>query len=363
MAEAIGTWGAALRELGQHVRGGGGDRRWRVHGLKGGARAYFLHRFLVATPRPALIVLATAKEAERLTADLRFFFGEDDTQPPFERRIHYLPSWEVAPFEDLSPAAEVVAARIEGLYHLSQSANPIVVTTAEALVQRVPPRAAFAQRYTYLVEGDEVDRDHLARQLTDWGYRHLPLVEDRGELSVRGGIVDIFPPAHANPLRLELSGDTIEALHEFDPVSQRLLERRPELLVLPVREFDLATAQQRDILRAIEMRTLDLDLAQDERNLIVDGLRNGLLFPGVEFCLPYCYPGLDTVFDYLPAGTVVWIDEPGAVDAALEGAWTDVERRAAERAAEHRFYPPPERLYLTPNEWRAALAPLSLIHI
>ena len=118
-------------------------RLWRVQGLKGGARAYFVWRFLTQHPRPALLVLPSGKEAEAFADDLRFFFGEDETAPPFARRIHYFPAWDVAPFEDLSPTAETVAARIEGLYHLQQTKNPIVVTTAEALLQRVPPTRAL----------------------------------------------------------------------------------------------------------------------------------------------------------------------------------------------------------------------------
>ena len=96
------------------------------------------------------------------------------------------------------------------------------MTTPRRSLQRVPPRAAFAARYLYVVEGEDIDRDAVAEQLGSWGYRRVPLVEDRGDFAVRGGIIDIFPPAHPNPLRLQLAGDTIEAMHEFDPVSQRL---------------------------------------------------------------------------------------------------------------------------------------------
>ncbi len=356
MADSTGNWDAALQSLSEALRRGTEPALWRLQGLKAGARPFFFSRFLQRTPRPALVVLASGKEAERFAADLRFFFGDSDSAPPFGRRIHYLPAWEVVPFEDLSPPADTIAARIEGLYHLQQTSNAIVVTTAEALMQRVPPRREFAARYAYLVEGDDIDRDRLAEQLVGWGYRRTALVEDRGEFSVRGGIIDVFPPAHPNPVRVQLSGDTIEAMHEFDPISQRRLGHQPELLLLPVREFDVHAAQQRDVLRAIEARILELELARKERNLMLDGLGTGLLFPGVEFCLPYFYAALDTVFDYLPADTLVWIDSPGDVDAAIERVWAEVDRRAAQRASEHRFFPPPERLYLAPGHWRAAVA-------
>jgi transcription-repair coupling factor (superfamily II helicase) len=355
-----GACTAAIRRIHDQLACGT-PRLARVQGLKAGARPFFVFRYLSTHPAPALIVLADAKQSENFADDLRFFFGEADGLPPFERRVHYLPSWELPPFEDLSPAPELVAARIEGLYHLQQTRDPIVVTTVEAILQRVPPRSVFAQRLSYLVEGDSIDLDALARRLDEWGYRRVPLVEDRGDFSVRGGILDIFPPAHPHPLRLELSGDLIESIREFDPVSQRSLAARAELVILPVREFDLHRG--RDALRATAERFNELEVARGERDAALEGLANGLPFPGVEFFLPYFYPRLDLLTDYLPKDALVWVDQAGAVDAALEHCWSEVERRAAERAAEHRFLPSPERLYAQPGEWRAAVAAFPLIEI
>ncbi|HVO27999.1 MAG TPA: transcription-repair coupling factor [Candidatus Margulisiibacteriota bacterium] len=365
------TAGADCERAVQHLHAGvdapgtGASTRrlWRVQGLKGGARPYFVWRFLAQHPRPALIILPSGKDAEAFVDDLRFLHGEDESAPPFARRIHYFPAWDVAPFEDLSPTAETVAARIEGLYHLLQTKDPLVVTTAEALLQRVPPKVRMADRLRYMVEGDEVDLDALATQLDDWGYRRVPLVEDRGDFSVRGGILDIFPPAHPQPLRIELLGDVIETIREFDPVSQRSLDAHPEFLILPVREFDAHGRSSREALRAIEARALDLEVGRDERSQILDGLTNGLLFPGVEFFLPYFHPALDTLAAYLPPQTLVWMDGAGEVDAALEQAWATIERRAGERTAEHRFFPPIEQLYLSPAEWRVTFRDFSTIEL
>jgi transcription-repair coupling factor (superfamily II helicase) len=357
------AWATALRRLTDGLTQATAPTSWRVQGVKAGARPFFIAQLLQAAPRPAVIIAPSGKDAERLAADLRFVTGEADDAPPFARRVHYLPSWEVTPFEDISPTADTVAARIEGFYHLRQSPNPIVVTTPESLLQRVPPRDPFAAGYLYVVERDDIDRDAVAAQLVAWGYRRVPLVEDRGEFSVRGGIIDVFPPAHASPLRLQLSGDTVEALHEFDPVSQRLAAKQSELLILPMREFDPAAGRDPAIRRAIEMRALDLEIARDERSLMLEGLDSGLLFPGVEFCLPYFYPTLETLWDYLPGDALVIVDQAGEVEAALERAAGFIAQRAAERESEHRFYPPPERLYLTPSAWRTELARHQVVEV
>jgi len=336
---------------------------FQVQGLQGGARAYFLWRFAQRFPRPCIVVCASSQEAEALVEDLRFLFGETEGTAPLARRVHLFPAWDVVAFEDVSPTSEAVAARIEGLFHLHQTKNPILVTTPDAMIQRVPPREGFAGRMHYFVESDEIDVDKVGHDLDSWGYRRMGLVEDRGEFSIRGGIIDVFPPAHTQPLRIELFDTLIESIREFDPVSQRSLESLPEFLLLPNREFDLTAQTDRKNVRAIEARLLDLDVARDERNQIVDALANGLGFPGVEFFLPFFHPALDTLLDHAPADTLLWLDNAADVEAALTKAWALIERRVAERTAEHRFFPEPSSLFVPASEWRTRCAELPAIEL
>ena len=336
---------------------------WRVQGLAGGAPAYFVARFLATTPRASLILAPSATEAERLASDLRFFLGEEDEATPFTRRVHVLPSWDIVPFEDISPPPEAVAARIEGLYHLCHSRNPVVVTTPDSVLQRLPPRAAFTDRYWYLVEGEELDTEAMAEKLDAWGYRRLPLVEDGGEFSIRGGIVDIYPPAHPHPLRLELSGDTIERIHGFDPATQRSLGPEQELLILPVSELPLGRGADKAILRAIEDRCRDLDVRRSERDELVEALANGIRFPGVEFLLPYFHDALGSLADYLPPETLLWIANPAECAAAFDTAEESVRRCAEERREARKFLPEPDSLYLRAGDWQAATAALPRIDL
>lgn len=336
---------------------------FQLQGLQGGARAYFLWRYLQRHPGPSVVVAAHLKDAEGLVADLRFFLGEDESAPPLTRRVHLLPAWDVVAFEDISPTPEVVAARIEGVFHLHQTNNPIIVTTPAALLQRMPPRDAFAERMHYFVEGEDIDVEAVARDLDAWGYRRIGLVEDRGEFSVRGGIIDVFPPAHAQPLRIELYGDMIETIREFDPVTQRSLEAQPEFLLLPVKEFDVTAQTDRTHLREIESRLLDLEVGRKERNELLEALGSGIAIPGVEFFLPYLHRQLGTIVDHFPNGTTLWVDNPADVEAALSRVWSEIERRAEERAAEHRYFPPPEDLFVSASDWRAAAKALPTIEI
>ncbi len=327
--------------------------RLRLQGLQAGARALCIAHCHAAFDRPFLVVTPSSRDAERMCADLRLFLGEDDNTAPLQRRVSLLPDWEVGIFEDRSPTREVVASRLEALYQLRHARAPIVVTTSEALLLRVLSRETVGNAYAYLVEGDDVDRDALAASLARWGFHRVPVVEDRGEFALRGDIVDVFPAGYAQPLRIELFGDVVERIHYFDIVSQRLGQALEEALLLPVREFDVAAATDREVRRAIEARLIELDVDRDEREMILEGLASATLFPGVERCLPYLQAGLQTVADHLPEDTVIWLDSAGEVDAALDRTWSEIERRVEERTAEHRFFPPPESLYVHPSQWHA----------
>ena len=166
----------------------------RLAGLKGAAPAFFLARHLHHTPQPTLCVLPSDKQAETFAADLRFFIGQD-----LAPRVRYYPAWDVSVADGLSPNSEVVAAQIEGLYDLLSVATPILVTSAQALLQRLLPQEEFITATFRLRPGDELPLSAFVDYCLQWGYRRVPLVEEKGEISVRGGIVDLFPTARPVP--------------------------------------------------------------------------------------------------------------------------------------------------------------------
>ncbi|HXV48353.1 MAG TPA: transcription-repair coupling factor, partial [Candidatus Binatia bacterium] len=163
----------------------------RIQGLQGGARAYLLALVAARTSRPILVVTSSVRQAEGLYEDLSFFLGENRALPPLRRRLHLFPSWEVLPFENLSPHPDNIAGRLEGLYKLVEESAPVLISTPAALMQRVIPREALKSSYLYLVAGQDLARETLLHHLVQWGFQNVPLVEERGDFSVRGGIVDL----------------------------------------------------------------------------------------------------------------------------------------------------------------------------
>ncbi|HEY2989577.1 MAG TPA: transcription-repair coupling factor [Candidatus Binatia bacterium] len=332
--------------------------RWsgekRLHGLQGGARGYLLSLIAERRRAPILVIAPTAREAEQLFLDLSFFLGEEQTSP-LDKRLHLFPSWEILPFENLSPHPDSIAARLEGLYQLIEGQAPILISTPAALMQKIISKEAFKRSYRYLVPGEESAREGLLEHLTNWGFQNVPLVEERGDFSVRGGIVDIFPPAYPLPMRLEFSGDLLESIREFDPASQRSKKQLQELLLLPMKEFSLKRSDIEAIARAIDKRAADLELDRKQKNSLVESFREGLQFAGMEFFVPYFYPALATVLSYLPSETLLWIDEPAHVNAEAERFEHLVGEMAARAKEQSRFAPPVETLYLRAKEWEKEL--------
>ncbi len=334
----------------------------RIHGLKGGGRAYLLSFLAEKTKRPILLIAATTREAEVLYQDLAFFLGEEEGLSPMEKRLHLFPSWDVLPFEALSPHLELVAARLEGLYHLIEGRAPILVSTPAALLQRVIPKDDFKNSYRYLVVGEEISREHLLEHLIGWGFQSVPLVEERGDLSVRGGIVDIFPPAYPRPVRLEFSADNLESIREFDPSTQRSVLQHQELILLPMKEFSLRSKQIQGILRDIEERAEELDLVSKQKNSLVESLRSGAPFMGMELLAPYFYQHLVPLFSHLPPESLLWLDQESQLEEEVERYEKLIWQRGAKAKEEGRLTPPTERLYMNKEEWRESLTAFARIY-
>jgi transcription-repair coupling factor (superfamily II helicase) len=320
----------------------------RVGGLRGAAQAFFLAQWFLRTPTPTLCVLPSTQAAEAFIDDLRFFLAAEKSAL---QQIFLYPAWDVPAFEGVSPSSEVLAAQVEGLYALASLPTPLIVSTVDAVAQRVMPQEDFFIATKVVRAKQEVSLSDLVEHLTQWGYRRVPLVEEKGELSVRGGIVDVFPPLATQPLRIEFFDDTVESLRTFDPASQRSLDHIEEFTFLPMRFFSVARLQASR--RRVEEVLADSEAKQREQQRISENFKSGLPFPGVEFLLPYLYASLERFEDYLPRGTVVWVSEPASVHVECESFMDRILACATQAQEAGHLVPPPDTLYLAPEEtWK-----------
>ncbi|OHB25339.1 MAG: transcription-repair coupling factor [Desulfuromonadaceae bacterium GWC2_58_13] len=326
-----------------------GQTRTEVLGLVGSSGAYLLASELAVVAEPVLVVAPDNREAERFAAALAFYHGRPD-------EILLFPHWEIRPYEPLSPHPEVEAARLTALAALHQGRARAVVMTTRALLQRVIPRAVLAGLCETLKAEEDYPRDRLTDLLPRLGYNAVPLVEDRGTFSVRGDIIDIFPPSLAQPVRLEFFGDTLERLRPFDAASQRSNEGElQQLQLLPAREMVLAGDYLQSFSRHLKERCDALELPRSQREAVLEEAREGLLAPGRQFLLPLTYGRLDTVFDYAPKGRWIVLDPP-AVEQAGDRFAAEVAEGEARMARREEPYVEAASMYLTPAEMERELS-------
>lgn len=279
---------------------------------------------LACDAKPLIVIARDARRLEEIAAILRALDPE--------RAVAVYPEWDCLPFDRTSPSRGIMGARAAVLRWLTDAAHlpDFLLTTAPALIQRVPPPATWPDARVEIRVGDRLDVDALTATLGRLGYCLDDRVDEPGEIAVRGRTVEIFPAAAPRPCRIEHDGGRVTAIRSYDPVSQRSVTEAERLVVDPATEIILG-ADAPEPLRP---------------------------FTGQEHRLARFYPRLATVLDYVPQAVLV-------VEAGAEGRasafFEQIEegRESAARVADGSGVVPldPERrLHLTPQEWSALLA-------
>ena len=326
----------------------------RVTGLYGSSRAYLLAAVFRSVKRPVLAVLPDQESADAFASDLKFFLGPDD--------VLAYPQTEVLPFEPLAAHQDIQAQRMEVLFSLLSKKTAVVVTPAPNLMQRVTPRESLGERVIIIRKNEEVERDSLVTSLQEAGYSRMTMVEDRGDMSVRGGILDIFPPIYDSPLRIEFFGDEVESIRTFDVATQRSLKEMDEARILPSRETTVQRSTRIGARERLIERAEELGLKREAWEPLSDRLREGTL-PGLDSLLPLFHKKLDTIFDYLKEGALVALIEPELVQKGLEAFGEEIESAAERISKRSEFFVEPESLYIKAEDALASLSKEPLLKI
>jgi transcription-repair coupling factor (superfamily II helicase) len=271
-----------------------------LSGISGSARSYFLSRLLIEIERPCVIVLPKVKDAARFYRELEFFLPDLQAQgEPDERRLYDFPIYDISPLKGLSPHRDVISRRIQALYVLVSQKKPVVVTSTEALLLRILPKEALIKALEYLQVGEEVNRERLIQRLETSGYQRSSLVEERGDYSVRGGVIDLFPPLYTHPVRLEFWGDQVESIRHFETLGQRSTKSLKEVILLPANEIIM---EKENIQRARSLGRLPTQVKE------MSG------FPGQEAWLNHFYEKPGVLFDYLPSNVFLVLIDPFQIE-------------------------------------------------
>lgn len=323
---------------------------------------------LVLTGAPEGADAAALSEAARVRGGVTLFIARDETRAAqFEAAAHFfapeletlrLPAWDTLPYDRISPAASVAAQRCAALAALARraagAAPLLVIATASAVAQRVPPRARMGEAAFAAKAGAETSMAELESYLVINGYARSSTVRAPGEFAVRGGLIDVFAPGAAEPLRFDFFGDELEAIRAFDPETQ--ISKRPlkQAILTPVSEVLL---DDKSVLQFRRRFSQAFGAVSDP---LYDAVSARIRRQGVEQWLPYFYDGLETVFDYAGADALVAFDAL-AEDALRERVETARDHYEARRtapvargAAPFRA-PAPDALYLAEIDLSGAL--------
>ena len=202
----------AFKELAELINAG--TRNFTLGGAVGGAKSLAVTAAILAEEQPAVVLTPTNIDALRLFHEISFYL---DLLAPSSREIFHLPDREVDPYRGLSPHHEISANRAQALWHLLQDSPNILIASVKAAAVLLPTPEQYFSYCLMLKHDDEMPPDRIQDYLIESGYVEDDPVTDPGEFSLRGGILDIFPPHMDKPVRLEFFGDTIESLRVFDP--------------------------------------------------------------------------------------------------------------------------------------------------
>ncbi len=275
-------------------------------GITESARPYVIAVLASALKQPLLVAVSDEVQARLVADTLKALVQQPDD-------VLYLPDRDALPYERLISDAETTQQRMNALIRLTErERNTIVVCSARALTQPViPPQELSASLYS-LKPGQEVDLTLMLEHLYNLGYEPVTEVEEPGQFSHRGGIVDLFPPILPRPVRVEFFGDEIESLRAFDQASQRSLNPIASCVIGPAREaLPLRGPEAAQELEKLNSSMLHHD-AEERWKRDLEELRHRRSFDDITFYLPYLHAQA-SVLDYLPTSGLVILDNPEGI--------------------------------------------------
>ena len=353
----------SIRELLEKITLGEG--KITIAGLNGAARAFLLSLLFRHLRRTLIVIVPTEKEADSLYRDISFFLGNDGSV--------LLPPWDLLTTDMFAFQRETELIRLEVFHRLTFGGPAVVVMPVRALMQKVIPRGILEGYGEWISVGDNRERDGLARKLSEGGYIRVTLVEGKGEFSVRGNVVDLFPPMARHPFRLEFFGDELESIREFDDASQRSIKELAEFMLFPAREVILTPERRERAGRNIRRRSNDLELPRGTKAKLVELMATGLGASVNPLFYPLFYDtagddepgakGMDTLFDYFPPNGLLVLNDPLDIAQTEESIENSIDRFLLKARVEERFFLNRGSSYLTAPEVADRSRTMQQIHV
>jgi transcription-repair coupling factor (superfamily II helicase) len=328
----------------------------KLESVPDGYDAYIIGEYARQSSQDVLYILREDLRMAATEAALSFFC------PDLE--VVTIPAWDCLPYDRVSPNQEIVAHRMTSLVSLCgpKTGPRVILTTVNAMLQRVPHLEMVKQAKYTVKTGDTIDLAALTSFFIANGFTRIGTVMEPGEFAIRGGIIDIFPPGCELPVRLDLFGTKIDGMREFDPLTQRSSQRITEVDFIAATEFLL----DEDSVSRFRSGYREYFGAITSDDPLYESISEKRKHAGMEHWLPLFHDGMSRITDFVPEATVFTdhlFDE--SMDARLETIQDYYDsRKVVEDDKNSNYHPlPPEKLYLSKDEWQDILVSRTSCHI
>ncbi|MBA4495817.1 transcription-repair coupling factor [Paenactinomyces guangxiensis] len=300
-----------------------------VAGLTGTARMLYVAALVHESKRPVLLVTHNLNQAQKAAEDLQEFLPKEE--------VLLYPANELVTTEIALASHETLGERVDVLSRLSQGFSGVLIVPFAGMRKLFPPKRVFKQNHLSLKVGEEKPIDPLVEHLVKIGYQRVDMVEKSGEFSVRGGIVDIYPPNFSQPVRIEWFDDEVDSIRPFSVSDQRSIGKWEEIIVPPAKELfassdALYQAGERveKLLQERLMSVKDPVLKEKLAESVgwdIEQLKTGTLFTGIYKYIERIYPDCESLLGFMPQESVMILDEPTRIAESAkqmereEGEW------------------------------------------
>ncbi len=275
-----------------------------LSGLTDSAKVHFAYSTFFYTNKPICIITYNELQAKKIIKDLEYFCN----------KVDYFPRREILAFDYLAESKDISYDRINCLNNIYNNKAKVIVTTIEAASQEIVSKEALYKNIFELKENETINLEDIKRELSKLGYERRDLVETTAEYSVRGGIIDIATSSKKG-VRIELWGDEIDSIREFDIETQRSTEKIKKFKIFPATEFVLEDKIE-EIINRIDKK--------DEKTLEdIESIKQGDYLSKIDKYFNCFYQKRETIIDYLKENYIIFLDEIGKIKARSENILND----------------------------------------
>ncbi len=356
MATAIGQSINYLREIQERFRRTpafkslierlvqNGPGRVSISGLNASSPAFLVNEANIATGRQILVVTQSSEEAADSYDDLSFLMGAE--------KVGHFPTRQILPYDFKPPVGEIMGLRISTLAGLLDKRIQVAVTPIRALLEPTISRDNLSDSRISLKVGQDYDLNVLVNQLVSLGFKRAAVVEEVGDFSLRGGVIDFFSPSAEAPVRVEFFGDTVDTIRLFNVGTQRTIKKCGEITLLPKREVP------------ITQETIEKYLSKlpgSDSDYIRDRYLNDPELPGLEWLAVMFGLEKGSLLDYLAADSIVFLDGEGRIKDEIESILSEGENLYARLVNDISGLPKPQVYYHSPAKLFSKIEKLSVI--